>query len=75
MWEVGGPLDRNFSRVERPYSLLIDRDLCENRKVSIKFPCSLLVYLCLSSGDLFIFSIRVYPFYSYFLNASKKVPK
>ena len=30
--------------------------------VSIMFPCALLVYLCLSSRDLFIFSIRVFPF-------------
>ena len=46
------------------YSLLIDKDLCKSG--NIKFPCALLVYLCLSFGDLFIFSVRVSPFYSYF---------
>ena len=35
-----------------------------SRNISIKFP-ALLVYLCLSSGDI-IFSVRVSPFYSYF---------
>ena len=38
------------------YSLLIEKDICDCRNVSIKFPC---VYMCLSSGDLFISSIRV----------------
>jgi len=40
------------------YSILIEKDLSKCRKVWIKFPCAPLVYLCLSSGDLFIFSIR-----------------
>ena len=54
------------------YSCLIDKDLCESRNISIKFPCVILVYLCFSSGDLFIFSLRVNPFlfllvsYTYF---------
>ena len=39
---------------------------CESRNISIKFPSALLVYLCLSSRDLFIFSVRVSTFYSYF---------
>ena len=47
-------------------SLLIDEDLCEIRNVSIKLPCALLVHLCLSSGDLFVFSVRFSYFYSYF---------
>jgi hypothetical protein len=47
------------------YSLVIEKDLCEYRNISVKFLCALLVYLCLSSRDLFIFSVRVSPFYSY----------
>ena len=39
------------------YSPLIEEDLREDRNVLVKFLCDLLVYLCLSSGDLFIFSI------------------
>ena len=35
------------------HSLLIEKDICDCRNVSVKLPC---VYLCLSSGDLFIFS-------------------
>jgi hypothetical protein len=46
--------------------LLIKEDLCDCRTVSGKFLCGLLVYLYLSFGDLFIFSVRVRPFYSYF---------
>ena len=41
------------------YSLLIGQDLCENQNVSIKFLWTLLVYLCLTSRDLFIFFIPV----------------
>ena len=48
-------------------SLLIDEDLYESWKVSIKFPCALLVYFCLSLGDLLIFLLEVTPFYSNFL--------
>ena len=48
------------------FYLLINRDLCENRNVSVKFPCALLVYLHFSSRDLLIFSLRVSPFRSYF---------
>ena len=44
------------------FSLLIQKDLCECRNESIKFPC---VYLCLSSREHY-FSIRASPFYSYF---------
>ena len=45
------------------YSLLIEKHFCECQNISIKILC---VYLCLSSGDLFIFFITVLPFYSYF---------
>ena len=31
---------------------LIENDLCECPNISVKFPGALLVYLCLSSGDL-----------------------
>ena len=44
------------------YSLLIEKDICDCQNISIKLPC---VYLCLSSGELFIFSVR-FPLYSYF---------
>ena len=44
------------------YSVVIDKDICGCRNVSVKFPC---VYLCLSSGDLFIFSFN-FLFYPYF---------
>ena len=36
------------------YSLLIEKDICDRRKVLIKLSC---VYVCLSSGDIFIFSL------------------
>ena len=45
------------------YSLLIEKDISDHRKVSIKLPC---VHVCLSSGDLFIFSVRVPSFFPYF---------
>ena len=47
------------------YFLLIVKDLCESQNISVKFPCAIVVYLCLSSGDL-ILSVTVFPFYSYF---------
>ena len=37
------------------FSLLIDKDLCDSRTGSIKFPCTLTVYSCLSSGDFLVF--------------------
>ena len=43
------------------HSLLIDICGCQN--VSVKLLC---VYVCLSSGDFFIFLVRVSSFYSYF---------
>ena len=45
------------------YSLLIEENICDCRNVSVRLPC---VYLCISSGDLLIFSARVSSFYSYF---------
>ena len=35
--------------------LLIKKDLCDSQNISIKFPHALLVYLYISSFDLFIF--------------------
>ena len=49
------------------YSFLIEEDLCENQKGSIKFLYAILVNLCLSSGDLFIFTVKVSAIYCYFL--------
>jgi hypothetical protein len=46
------------------YSCLIEKGICESRNLSVKFPY---VYLYLSSGGHFIFLIRVFPFYSYFV--------
>jgi len=45
------------------YSLLIERDICDCWNVSVKLLC---VYVYLSSEDLFIFSVRVSSFFSYF---------
>ena len=46
------------------YSLLIQKNFRECRNVSAKFPCAL--FLCILSGDFFIFSERFSPFYSCF---------
>ena len=35
----------------------IRENLCECRNASVKFPCDILFYLCLSSADLFIFDV------------------
>ena len=43
------------------YSLLIEKDLCDCRNILVK------TFMCLSSGDLFIFSIRVFLFLFIFL--------
>ena len=45
------------------YSLLIKKDISDCQNISVKLPC---VYVCLSSGDLFIFSVRVSSFFLYF---------
>ena len=45
------------------YSFLIEKDICDHRNVSIKIPC---VSVCLSSEPLFIYSVRVSSFFSYF---------
>ena len=49
------------------YSLLIDKDLYESWNVSIKFSCTLLVYLYLLSGELYIFFSKRFPFLFLFL--------
>jgi hypothetical protein len=49
------------------YSFLIEKDLRQCRNVSLKFMCALLVYLCLSSRDLSIFSvIPIFVLFCYF---------
>ena len=48
------------------YSFLIEKDLHKCWNISVKFPCALLVYLYLSLEDLFVFSVRIFPLYSYF---------
>ena len=40
-----------------------EKDLCEYQNEPLKFSC---VYLCLSYGDFFIFSVRVSSYYPYF---------
>ena len=45
------------------YSLQIKKDICDRRNISIKLLC---VCVCLWSGELFIFSIRVSSLVSYF---------
>ena len=44
------------------YSLLIEKDVCDSRNVSVKLQS---FYVCL--GDLFICSVRVFSFFSYFV--------
>ena len=46
------------------YSLLIKKDICDYRNVSINLSC---VCVCLSPGDVFIFSVRVASSFSCFL--------
>ena len=43
------------------YSLLTEKDTCDRWNISFKLPC---VCVCLLSGDLFIFSVRVSSFFS-----------
>ena len=47
------------------YSVLIEKDICDHQDISNKFPC---VCVYFSSGDLFIFLVRVFPFFFHFLN-------
>ena len=46
------------------YSLLIEKDICDCRNISVKFLC---VYVCLLSGDLFIFFSKSFLFLFLFL--------
>ena len=52
----------SFSEFTYIYSLLIKKDICVHWNVSVKV---LFVYVCLSSGDLLIFSVRVSSLFSY----------
>ena len=45
------------------YSLLIEKEICDCQDVLVKLQC---IYVCLSSGDLFIFSVTVSSFFLYF---------
>jgi hypothetical protein len=47
--------------------LLIEKDICGCRNISIKFPC---VCVCLFFGDLFNFLVKVFPFLSLILRYS-----
>jgi hypothetical protein len=49
------------------YSLLIERDICDCQNISVKCPC---VYVYVSSGDLFIYLVRVSSFFSYIFNTN-----
>ena len=51
-------------------SFSLRRDICDCRKVSVKLPR---VYVCLSSRDLFIFSVRVSSFFPYFCSICTSV--
>ena len=57
----------NFCEQTYVYSILIEKDFCEFQNVSVKFPCALLVCLCLSSGDLFFLFVNNFPFLFVFL--------
>ena len=45
------------------YSLLIKKDISDHQNVLFKLLC---VYVCLSSRGFFIFSVRVFSFFTYF---------
>ena len=51
------------------YSLLIEKNICDHQNILAKLSC---VYVCLSTTDLFIFSVRVSSFFSYFFLMSQK---
>ena len=53
----------SIRRLTYIYSLLIEKDICDCRNVLVNLPC---VHVCLSSGDLFIFLVRVSSFFFYF---------
>jgi hypothetical protein len=59
-WAMWNHLYNVFTYI---YSLMIEKDICDCQNISIKLLC---VYLCLSFGDLFVFSVRVFSFYLYF---------
>ena len=48
---------------QKIYSLLTEKDICDCQNVSVKI---LYVCVCLLSGELFIFLVRVSSFFSYF---------
>ena len=55
-----------FTMFSHTFILFLLRKTSVSVKVaSVKFLCTLSVYLCLSSRDLFIFLLRVSPCYSY----------
>ena len=51
--------DMEASQCVMFYSLLTEKDICDHQNISVK----LHVYVCLSSGALFIFSVRVSSFF------------
>ena len=59
-WNTSTITDVFFEHKRYIYSFLIKKDICDHQNISIKLPC---VCVCLSSGDLFIFQIRVFPFF------------
>ena len=54
------------------YSILIKKDIYDRWNISIKLPC---VCMCLLSGDLFIFSLIVSSFFSYFLGSTVNISR
>ena len=44
------------------YFPLIKKGICDRQNISVRLPC---VYVCLSTGDLFIFLVRVSSFFTY----------
>ena len=53
------------------YCLLIDKGRCENRNVSINFPCALSVYLCMISGELLFFMFTLFVHILWQLNSTR----
>ena len=69
MWKGNGNVWRRLYRVfTYIYSLLIEKNIRDCRNVSVKLPC---VYMCLSSGDPFNFSMRVSSFFFFLFTITR----
>jgi hypothetical protein len=70
-WYISTITDVFFNQIMWTYRAIylqcvhiqIEKDFCDSQNISVKL---LYAYLCLSSSDLFIFSVRLFTFFSYF---------